>query len=104
MAETVCKRPNEIQNELTLLGDLGMDGDDAAEFLEEFAKRFEVNMECFKFEKHFGPEGMYPWQFPVFVWRLISGIWDRREPEDIDGLKVIKVEDLIQAAKTKRWK
>ena len=103
VAESRCKETNEIRGDITLLGDLGLDGDDAFEFLSDFAKRFNVDMKGFRFEDHFGHEGMYPWQFPVFFWRLISAIWDKRKPEEVAGLKAIKVEDLIQAASARRW-
>jgi acyl carrier protein len=64
VAESRGMKPNEIRGESTLLGDLGLDGDVAYGLLSEFAKCFDVDMESFRFEDHFGHEGMQPWQFP----------------------------------------
>jgi hypothetical protein len=36
--------------------DLGMTGDDAADFLEAFAEVFDVDLTGIEFHKHFGPE------------------------------------------------
>ena len=102
VAEFVCKKPGDIHDESTLLGDLGLDGDDADEFLSDFAKRFEVDMVGFRFEDHFSNEGMYPWQFRGFVWNLIQGMLGK-DPHALAGLKAIKVEDLIHAANSHRW-
>ena len=41
----------------TLYVDLGLWGDDAAEFLNEFARRMNVNMSQFRYDSHFVPEG-----------------------------------------------
>jgi uncharacterized protein DUF1493 len=42
-----------------LLVDLGMDGDDAVEFFEKFAKKFEVDLTHHQehWSEYFGPEG-----------------------------------------------
>jgi len=43
-----------------LLVDLGMDGDDAVEFFEEFEKKFEVDLTYLQehWNEYFGPEGI----------------------------------------------
>lgn len=42
----------------TLARDLGLDGDDADEFLTNFAKQFQVDLSGFTFNLHFGPEAV----------------------------------------------
>ena len=102
VAAAVAKSPNEIHPSATLLGDLGIDGDDADEFLSDFAKHFRVDMAGFVFADHFGTEGIYPWQIPRFVWNLIGELIGR-DPHETAGLKAVRVEDLIRAAKAKKW-
>lgn len=43
----------------SLFHDLGVDGADAAEFMEQFARNFQVNMSDFKLERHFGREASF---------------------------------------------
>jgi len=44
--------------------DLGVDGDDAVELLEEYSKRFSVDISNFSFDDYFGPEvGFNPFYF-----------------------------------------
>jgi hypothetical protein len=103
VAEVACRAPDEIRADATLLGDVGLDGDDANEFLAQFANRFEVDMNGFSFSEHFGPEGIYPWQFPRFVWNLVSSIWSTKDIHEVAGLKPVRIADLILAAKAKKW-
>ena len=41
-----------------------MTGDDAAEFLDSFAREFEVDLTGLEFHKHFGPEC----GGPILIW------------------------------------
>ncbi len=103
VAETRGCALEEIPPATTLLGDLGLDGDDAEEFMTEFSNRFGVDMTGFRFTDHFGSEGMFPWQFPQFIWSAVRAICGE-SPHSIAGVGPIRVEDLIQAAKAGRWK
>lgn len=49
----------EITPNLTLLDDLGMDGDDAVEFFEAFEADFQPDLQALhtRWRSHFGPEG-----------------------------------------------
>lgn len=47
----------EIPPGARLLHDLGLDGDDAWEFMEEFAQRFTVDLRRFPFTRYFHDEG-----------------------------------------------
>lgn len=75
-----------------LARDLGMDGDDASEFLEAFSKQFAVDMSAFRFDAFFGPEaGPNPF---VFLAALLG--WRRK-------LHPITVADLAAAAAAHKW-
>ncbi len=45
-----------LSPETRLLHDLGLDADDAEEFLEAFAHEFSVDMNAFPFQRYFGNE------------------------------------------------
>ncbi|AUX17873.1 DUF1493 family protein [Flavobacterium columnare] len=47
---------NENSPNFRLEKDLNMYGEDAFEFIEKFANRFNVNLDNFNFEKYFNPE------------------------------------------------
>lgn len=49
---------DEISEETEIENDLGITGDDAAEFLEEFSRKFKVDTSEFDFEGHFMTEGI----------------------------------------------
>ncbi len=84
--------------ETRLREDLGMEGDDAVEFLEEFSKRFDVDLGKFEFHKHFGPEVAYN---PLIV--LIDFIF-KRPPRYPDlGKYPVTVKHLILVAENKKW-
>jgi acyl carrier protein len=88
----------------TLYGDLGVDGADGWELIHEFGERFHVDLSEFRFDSHFGPEGL-PFYAPfMWLWWLISWPFRKKQsPEDAAGLKVIRISDLILAAEAKRW-
>lgn len=64
-----CRR---IEADTNLFVDLGLFGDDAAEFLHEFSMRFNVDLSQFLFESHFLYEG-HGWVetliMPLALWR-----------------------------------
>jgi Protein of unknown function (DUF1493) len=75
--------------------DFGLDGRDAAQFLERFAARFEVDMTAFQFEDYFGKEsaGCIPlW----LVWMVIPPLRPKVKP--------ITLSDLQRSVKAKKWK
>lgn len=59
VAEERSMNPQRILLSSRLLHDLGMDGDDAVEFFEKFAKEFNVDLSALgkHWSEHFGPEG-----------------------------------------------
>lgn len=79
----------------TQIGKLGLDGDDALEFMTTFAEKFNVNMDGFDFDKHFGPEaGFNPFLFMYYL------LLDKEKLHRIP----ITVGDLTEAAKNGKWK
>lgn len=83
----------------TLFGDLGLDGDDAYEFFVAFREQFNVDLKNLDLDRHFGPEGMYPWA-PLYwiVLALRSGT-----PEEKARKDPITVADLVNAAAAGQW-
>jgi hypothetical protein len=84
------------------LDDLGVDGDDAVELMEEFSKRFDVDLETFHIGEYFGCEGLPP-RF-LFDWLII--IFKRllgKSAYEAAGLKPLSVACLVQTAEKKRW-
>ncbi len=96
-----------IRSETTLLGDIGFDGDDAAEFFEHFARQFQVDMRGFELLRYFHSElecvnGLGCLVLPVALLKT----WFRPDNSDIHercGKVPIRVRDLVEAAETKKW-
>ena len=79
--------------------DLGIDGDDGTDLLEEFAERFSVDLgACSK--TYFGPEGFSP-MLPWYAIReFVSGLfgWPRLFP-----LEPLPVRTLVESARAGAW-
>src|SRR5262245_56171924 len=72
--------------------DLGMTGDDSAEFLEAFAKEFGVDLSGIDFHKHFGPEGCN------LFWLFYTPAWLKDH-----GKYPVTVDHLVRVAEAERW-
>ena len=72
--------------------DLGTIGDDAAEFMEEFARRFSVDLEGLDLSRHVGPEGSNP------LWLVFKPRWLREL-----GSHPVTVNHLVEVALRKKW-
>lgn len=84
--------PDKILPESRLEEDLGMTGLDAADFLERFARAFDVDLTGLDFHRHFGPECF-----------LVPG-WLRAELDAKGyGMYPVTVAHLLEVAKAKRW-
>jgi hypothetical protein len=85
-----------------LFGDLGVDGADGRELIEEFGKTFSVDLSDFRSDNHFGPEGL-PLSAPFqWLWFFVS--WPLRKngtSAEGAGLKAIRIADLV--AQSKQW-
>jgi len=110
--------------------DLGMDGDDAVEFFQEFEERYGVDLSPLyrRWDRHFGPEGygnprafliaiallfsplpLLPFGVsPVWVWgiaivALLLWRWPLRWWPWRDTTIAVSVQDLVTAAETGKW-
>jgi hypothetical protein len=103
IADAVGKNPNELGYETTLLGDCGLDGDDAEEFFAEFARQFQIDMTEFRFQDFFGSEGMPILGLMRFI-RNIIGNWRGKDPHEVGGVRPITVHDMLRAVRARKWK
>jgi hypothetical protein len=89
---------------MTLLGDLGIDGDDGVDLLQHFEQKFGVDMTACRLNHHFGPEGVVFWA-PLY-WLLLAYralVEKGSTPESRARLPPIRVQDLINSAKSGKW-
>jgi len=88
-AQTATGR--QLFNATDIARDLGLDGDDAREFMLAFQRQFDVDLSDFAFDRHFGSEGF---TLTGFVLRLLR-LHHVEQPLTI-GM-------LVEAARLKRW-
>ena len=104
VAERARHPASRLNPQTTLFGDLGIDGDDADEFLLAYVKRFGVDMSSYRADRHFGPEGLIPpnpFRWLATVWRGLDDV--RATPEARVGLRPITIQDLVASAKAAKW-
>lgn len=95
---------HRIDADTTLLADLNLDGDDAWEFFEDFAKMFKVDLGNLDLTKHFHTEWDLlagPLDIAWLLWETLRG--RARFDPDTTGLKPIRVHDLVLAAVQRKW-
>lgn len=82
----------------TTMSQLGVDGDDADEFMQEFSKRFAVDLSDFRFADYFGSEASALLPLLPFAWiyRLVRHKGKSR-------FKPLHLADLHSAAINGRW-
>lgn len=84
-----------LRDGTSLFHDLGMDGDDALEFMQEFARRFHVDLAQFVHSDYFGAEA------PGNPLALITGLLGRISTTDrTTTFRRLEIRDLVQAAMT----
>ncbi len=93
VSEFSCTKRDKLSENTTLYPNLGIGGDDAAEFLEVFSDKFSVDMSEFKFSKYFGPEGCNP--FSSLYCILFARDKLKKTP--------ITLRDLVEAVENKKW-
>jgi hypothetical protein len=99
VAQERCAPQHRVRMDSTICGELGVDGDDAAELIEEFAKHFSVDLSGYDHKRYFGPEGFNPF---AMLWVLLLQLLGRT-PEQAAGLCPLTVGDLVAAAAAGRW-
>lgn len=100
----VCNQVNcntdELQPGTSFYHDLGVDGIDGEDLISSFQREFDVDMSCFQYDLHFGPEfGFVPivWLY----WRIFMP--DKLNEKGARKMVPITVIDLYQAARTRVW-
>lgn len=88
-----------LRPDTTLFGDLGVDGDDAADLFAAFGREFGVDLRGLELGRHFGPEGLPP----TFPSEWVRDFLRSGSPEQRAGLEPVAIADLVRAAVTKRW-
>lgn len=94
----VCYEPkNGLSAETSVNDDLGIDGDDGIEFMQEFGERFAVDLTSFAYDKYFGPEaGPTPVSLAkAIILRVTTGKWTDLVP--------LRLSDLTEAAERRSW-
>lgn len=86
--------PEQISEDSALLHDLGVDGDDAIEFLSDFCVEFGVDVGDIKFGRYFNHES----SFLNPLWFLPSSR-ERRKNAKIP----LRVRSLVRAASFQKW-
>jgi hypothetical protein len=81
------------RGDTTVLQELGLDGDDAAELIEAYAAQLSVDMTGFDFHRHFQPEGG---GCLFFLPELLLG-------RGRTGDEPLSIGDLVDAAVRGRW-
>lgn len=99
LADQVGVSISKLSAETTLFGDLGIDGDDGVEFLEAFARRFEIDCSNLQVADYFGPEGLTLWA--PFYWAVL--VFRSGSPEKRARLKEISVGLLVQVVLEGCW-
>ena len=107
LAEVRYYPKEKIGMNTSIIDDLGVAGDDADELFLAFDKKFGTDSRNLDFKRFFGNEGMYPWELPLLVLKLLWGLVRllngktfivRRKPADD-----MKVSDFVEAAVSKKW-
>ncbi len=113
-----------LSDETRIEDDLGITGDDAYDFMEDYQNKFEVDLAGFQFNRHFGPEtsfepgvlilfaligiiyGFLGWKnglIPVAI-IIISVSWYlQKKKKNGASPNVLKIKHLTKAALEKRW-
>ena len=89
----VCAQ--DIQPKTDVARDLGVDGDDAIDLLDQFSERFDVDLSNLNGSKYFGPEK--GWNPILYLFDLITGKIEKEKKEPL------YVQYLIEAADQKAW-
>ena len=90
--------PSKISLNSTLLGDLGIDGDDAWEIFEKCQEKYQLDLSEFEFQKYFRNEPCF--KGLLYLWRKLKygdeHIASQKEP--------VTVSMLINACASGAWR
>ena len=97
VAEFWREPKGKLSAETSVNDDLGMDGDDGAEFMQAFGERFAIDLTAFPHDRYFGPEaGATPLSLAEgIIRRVTTGRWSNLAP--------LTLRDLAEAAEQRKW-
>jgi hypothetical protein len=98
ISELTSVKAEKISPNTLINIDLGVDGDDGAELLEEYAKRFNVDLTPIS-EVYFGPEGLSVSFIILWPYYLICWLLGYKE----NVLAPLSVSQLIKSAEAGKW-
>jgi hypothetical protein len=104
VADVVGCSLDAVNLDTALLGDLEIDGDDASELVERFAKRFKVDLGDFDFCRHFHSEVDLlcgPMDLAQLLWSVVRG--RAQSHSDTIGKMPVRIRDLVEAATRRKW-
>ena len=90
VAKVRCLSVEEVSLDSRLGDDLGMDGDDAVEFFQHYAREFHVDLAGMRWKRHFGPEA---------GWTPLALFW----PPWWRPLLPVTVAQLVESARAGHW-
>jgi acyl carrier protein len=93
IAKKTCIAPEKITPDKSFY-DLGTDGDDAVELVDELCERYKVDIEGLDLSRYIGPEAGFG-----VVSHLFNALTRKRSAERKD----LKIGDLIKTAEDGRW-
>jgi len=85
---------DEISEHTILQKEIGLEGDNAGEFMVAYSKKFPVDLEAFDFNKYFDLEGGFN---PIYFVHLLLVKPDRLKKKDIT------VSNLADAVVARKW-
>jgi len=98
VAEFTGVKIEKISPESLINDELGVDGDDGSELLEEFTKRFSVDISTIN-EVYFGSEGISPLTVLLLPFNLVGWLLGYRPK----GFTPLPVKQLIKSAEAGQW-
>ena len=94
--ELVARKTGKLKAKITpekTFRDLGIDGDDAVELIDELCKRYQVPVEGLDLRKYIGPEGAFTLASSLSV----------AARKNCSARKELKIKDLIKTAEDHHW-
>jgi hypothetical protein len=99
-------REDEIGPDTDLVTDLGIAGDDADPILLELIKVYPIDFSEANLSSHFGSEGFWPWEMPIFFYNIVKYAIQRwilgKSRREILGRGVL-ISDVVDSAMVGKW-
>ncbi|WP_337177273.1 DUF1493 family protein [Paludisphaera sp.] len=89
--EQISWLPMDMASDTDVVDDARIYGDDVWELVDDFAEKFEVRVDGFRWYHHTGPEGCNP------LWLFIKPWWARKAHVPI------RLMDLVESAHRGEW-